>query len=217
MKRLTGLALPMVAVLLVTGCSRAYFGTMEKLGVHKREIMTDRVKKARDTQQKAKQEFTSAMEQFRGVVKVKGGDLEAHYEKLQASLRRSEAIASDVHDRIASVESVADALFREWRGELKQYSSDELRRASERRMNDARVRYDSLLAAMKKAEARIEPVLRPMRDQVLFLKHNLNAQAIGALTAEVASVESKVDDLLRDMETAIREADAFVKTLNAAN
>jgi hypothetical protein len=214
MKALSLPALALAVALLGSGCSRAYYGAMERLGVHKREIMADRVKKARDTQQQAKQEFANALEQFKSVVKVKSGDLEAHYNKLQAALRRSEAIASEVHDRIASVENVAGALFREWKDELKQYNNAELRRASERQMREAQGRYDSLLEAMKKAEARIEPVLRPMRDQVLFLKHNLNAQAIGALTAEVTAVESKVDDLIRDMEVAIREADAFVKTLN---
>jgi hypothetical protein len=33
-----------------TGCSSMYYGAMEKLGVHKRDIMVDRVKEARDSQ-----------------------------------------------------------------------------------------------------------------------------------------------------------------------
>jgi hypothetical protein len=66
---------------------------------------------------------------------------------------------------------------------------------------------------MKKADARLEPALQPLRDQVLFLKHNLNAKAIGSLSKEVAVIESKVDDLVRDMEASIREADAFIATL----
>ena len=34
---------------------------------------------------------------------------------------------------------------------------------------------------MRLAESRIEPVLKSFRDQVLFLKHNLNAKAIASL------------------------------------
>jgi phosphatidylserine/phosphatidylglycerophosphate/cardiolipin synthase-like enzyme len=113
------------------------------------------------------------------------------------------------------VEDVSEALFREWKAELKQYSNAEMRRSSEQQLADARDRYQELMAAMKKAESRIDPVLQPLRDQVLFLKHNLNAKAIGSLTDEVAAVGAKVDDLIRDMEASIREADAFIATLGS--
>lgn len=199
----------------VAGCSTMYYKTMEKFGVEKREIMVDRVGDARDAQKDAKKEFANALEQFRSVVKVKGGDLEAKYNKLSGALERSEAQAREVRERIAAVEDVSEALFREWKAELKQYNNPELRRASERQYDAARERYATLIAAMKKAESRLEPVLVPLRDQVLFLKHNLNAQAIGSLTDELVSVETRVDDLIRDMEASIREADAFIQTLGS--
>ena len=44
--------LPLLLLLgLVAGCSSAYYNTMEKLGVHKRDIMVDRVGEARDAQE----------------------------------------------------------------------------------------------------------------------------------------------------------------------
>jgi chromosome segregation ATPase len=203
----------LVAAMTFTGCSTVYYGAMEKVGIHKRDIMVDRVQGARDSQQEAAKEFTSALEQFKSVVTVKGGDLEKKYNKLNDALQRSEARANEVHDRIDAVEDVSDALFSEWKSELKQYSSQELRRVSEAQLKEAKDRYKSLMAAMRQAESKLEPALRPLRDQVLFLKHNLNAQAIGALTGEVAAIETKVDDLVRDLQTAVAEADAFIKTL----
>jgi len=200
--------------LSLTGCSTMYYGAMEKVGVHKRDIMVDRVKAARDSQKDVTVVFSNALEQFKSVVHVKGGDLEAKYNKLNATLQKSEAGAAEVRGRIEAVESVSGALFKEWKAELKQYSSDELRRASEQQLKNAQARYRTLIDAMKKAESRLEPVLQPLRDQVLFLKHNLNAKAIGSLTDEVVAIESKVDALVRDMEAAIREADAFIATLN---
>jgi DNA repair exonuclease SbcCD ATPase subunit len=211
----TSYVLPLVAAaaLLGSGCASMYYDTMEKMGVHKRDIMVDRVESARDSQKEAKQEFANALEQFKSVVSIKGGDLEAKYNKLNAALQKSEARATEVRDRIDAVESVSEALFKEWKTELKQYSNAELRRSSEQQLKDAQHRYQGLMAAMKKAESRIDPVLQPLRDQVLFLKHNLNAKAIGALTDEVAAIGAKVDDLVRDMEASIREADAFIATL----
>ncbi len=207
--------LPVVAaaVLFGSGCSSIYYGTMEKLGIPKREIMVDRVKATQKAQVETKEVFANALEQFKSVVDIKGGNLEAKYNKLGSALAKSEAAAAEVRDRIASVESVSEALFKEWKGELAQYSNAELRRSSEAQLKASQANYRELIAAMKKAESRLEPALQPLRDQVLYLKHNLNAKAIGALSGEVASIETKVDDLVRDMEASIREADEFIKTL----
>ena len=70
-----------------------------------------------------------------------------------------------------------------------------------------------LLASMKTARQRIDPVLAVFEDHVLFLKHNLNARAVAALKGEVGGLESKVDRLIRDMEAAIAEADRFISTM----
>jgi hypothetical protein len=195
------------------GCSTMYYNTMEKLGVHKREIMVDRVKAARDTQNKTKQQFLSAMDQFKSIVNVKGSDLEREYNKLNATLKKSEAGAAAVRDRIRAVEDVSNALFKEWREEIKQYSSNSLRQSSQRKYDSTKTKYHELIAAMRRAEAKLEPVLVPLRDQVLFLKHNLNAQAISGLSDELIIVQANVDQLVRDMDAAIAQADQFIAQL----
>ncbi|MFY9398922.1 MAG: DUF2959 domain-containing protein [Desulfomonilia bacterium] len=202
-------------VLMLAGCSSVYYGTMERFGVHKRDIMVDRVKKARDTQDEAKERFLTAMEQFKAVVDFQGGDLEKKYNELSAALNRAEDGARAVRERIGAVEDVSEALFDEWRSEIGQYSSDQLRRASQRQYDLTKARYEELIAAMKRAEARLEPALVPLRDQVLYLKHNLNARAIAGLSGEVISVQANVDRLVRDMERAIAEADEFIATLES--
>ena len=49
---------------------------------------------------------------------------------------------------------------------------------------------------------------------MLFLKHNLNARVIAAIQQEGVAVETEIAGLIRAMEAAIAEADAFIKTLN---
>ena len=68
---------------------------------------------------------------------------------------------------------------------------------------------------MERAEARITPVLKPMRDRVLFLKHNLNARAIGSLNKELVAVRGNVDSLVAELERSIKEADDFIKEMSA--
>lgn len=209
----TRLLLMAILVLGLSGCSSVYYGTMEKFGVHKREIMVDRVKAARDTQNEAKEQFLTAMEQFRSVTRFDGGNLEQEYNKLNATLQKSEAAATAVRDRIRAVQDVSEALFKEWRGEIKQYSSDSLRRSSQRKYDLTEAKYEELMAAMKRAEGKLEPVLVSLRDQVLFLKHNLNAKAIAGLSGELVSVQTNVDSLVRDMDQAIAQADTFIAAL----
>lgn len=208
------LVLPALVIVL-SGCSTVYYGTMEKMGVHKREIMVDRVRGARDSQSEAKNQFISAMDQYKSVVNFKGGDLEKEYNKLNKTLERTEAGANAVHARIRAVEDVSEALFKEWRAEIRQYSDGSLRKTSEQQYDATKDKYAELIASMKRAEAKLEPALAPLRDQVLFMKHNLNARAIGGLKDEVVSVQANVDSLVRDMETAVAQADAFIASLQA--
>ena len=186
---------------------------MEKLGYHKRDLMVDRVEAAKDAQEDAKEQFKSALEQFSSVLKVDGGELEHKYEQLKTAYDESNDRAETVRDRIESVEDVSEALFDEWQTELDQYSSDSLRRSSASKLKQTRRQYTQLIGAMKRAEKKMEPVLTAFHDQVLFLKHNLNAKAIASLQTELVSVEAEVNSLIRDMETSIKEADAFISAM----
>ncbi|MDY0187098.1 MAG: DUF2959 domain-containing protein [Syntrophus sp. (in: bacteria)] len=201
------------AVMTIAACSGIYYRTMENVGIHKRDIMVDRVKAARDTQEETKKQFISALEQFKSVVYFKGGDLETEYNKLNATLKKSEAKAAEVRGRIKAVEDVSEALFDEWRDEIRQYSNETLRRSSQQKYDATREKFADLIKAMKRAEARLDPALVPLRDQVLFMKHNLNAKAIAGLSSEVVSVQANVDSLVAEMESAIVQADLFLKAL----
>ena len=209
-----GLAIIVLLSFGLTACDTAYIATMEKMGYAKRDILSSRVKSARDAQEDAKKEIQSALEQFGKVVGYQGGDLEATYKKLNSELESSEDSAEAVRKRIKDVESVADSLFAEWKTELGQYSSADLRRKSEEKLTQTKARYNEMLAAMKKAEQRIDPVLKPLRDQVLYLKHNLNARALAAIKGELVKVDAQVDQLVKDMNKSIAEADKFIQSMD---
>ncbi len=197
----------------LSACDTVYMATMDKIGYAKRDILSSRVKSARDAQEDAKKDIQSALEQFGKVVGYQGGDLEATYKKLSSALESSEDSADTVRKRIRDVESVADALFSEWETELGHYSSADLRRKSEAKLSQTKTRYKDMLGAMNRAEQRIDPVLKPLRDQVLYLKHNLNARALAAMKGELVKVDAQVDRLVRDMNRSIAEADKFIQVM----
>lgn len=211
------IALLGLALLTLAGCQSAYYSALEKVGLHKRDILVNRVEDARDSQQAAKEQFRDALERYRSVVEVKGGELEERYEALNSEFEASEASARDVRNRIKAVEDVADALFKEWKDELDDYSDASLKATSARNLERTRKDYQALLQRMKAAEKRIDPVLDVLRDQVLFLKHNLNARAIGALQGEYRTLQGNVDQLLTEMQRSIDEADTFIRQLQKSN
>ena len=197
----------------VSACSSVYYSGLEKMGIPKRDVMVHRVEKARDTQEETKEQYKSALDQFTAVANFKGGDLEANYNKLNSEYEASVDKANEVKKRISDIEDVSEALFKEWENEVTQYSNVSLKRSSQNKLNATKAQYRQLIAAMKNAESKIEPILVVFKDQVMFIKHNLNAQAISSLKGELGSIKSDVSTLVTAMEKSINEANAFIKKM----
>ena len=198
---------------LIAGCQSTYYAIWQKLGYEKRDILVSRVEGARDAQTAAKQQFVSTMDQFKQLTNFNGGDLEAEYDKLSAQYDLAKSRADDVSKKIAAVDSVAQAMFKEWKDELSQYQDANLRAKSQQELDDSKQRYAELYQMMKKSEAQMPPVLGAFHDQVLFLKHNLDAAAISSLRETAAGIDTNVQQLVQQMEASINEANAFIDNL----
>lgn len=199
--------------LCLAGCQTTYYAFWEKLGKEKRHLFKDNVEKVRSEQQKASEEFKDALTRVKEVYGFKGGDLEEFYDRLRDDYEVCERRVTSLRDRIEMVERIAADLFKEWEEEIGEMGNAKLKSQSRRSLQSTRTRYARLSRAMTKAESRMAPTLRHLRDYVLYLKHNLNAQAIGALQKEVRDIEIEVEKLIKDMTKSINEADEFLKTL----
>ena len=203
----------LAAFVLLAGCSSAYYSTMETFGVHKRDLLKKRVVAARDEQKETGQQFKDALTRLKDLYGFQGGELEKVYDGLKRDFDKSSAKADAVRKRVKDVETVANDLFDEWEKELKQLSSESLRSRDREQLRDTRRRYETLHEALKRAENSMEPVLTQFRDQVLFLKHNLNAQALSSLQKEALNIQDDISKLLAEMDQSIRQADNFIKAL----
>lgn len=203
-----------LSIFTLTGCQSAYYSAMEQVGYHKRDIMVDRVEEAKESQQDAQQEFTSALEAISALTQFDGGELESVYNQINDQYLDSEKAAEEVRERIAAIEDVSEALFDEWQGELDLYTSRKLRRSSEQKLRETKASYKTMLNAMKRAEDKMTPVLNTLRDNTLYLKHNLNANAIGALQGEFINLEQDIQYAIKQMNAAIAESDKFLQKLS---
>ncbi|MBP8119132.1 MULTISPECIES: DUF2959 domain-containing protein [unclassified Shewanella] len=212
MKRLIASGL-IATSLLLSGCQSAYYGAMEKVGYHKRDIMVDRVKDAKKSQQDAQKEFSSALEEMQALLNYSDGNLEKAYSRAKDEYESAQSAADNVSNRINKVEDVAEALFDEWQNEISEISKANLRRNSETKLKETRRAYEQLIKSMRRAESKMPPILTAMKDNMLYLKHNLNAQAIGAIKSEFASLQTDISALIKEMNTSINESSKFIEAL----
>lgn len=199
--------------LLAAGCRSAYYATYEQFGVYKRDLLKKRVTAARDDQKEAQEQFKDALTRLKEITKFDGGQLERAYNSLKNEYDDCVAKSDDVRKRIRDVETVAEDLFAEWEKEIGQINTPALRDSSREQLAATRRRYNELHRALKSAEQSMTPVLSQFSDYVLFLKHNLNAQAIASLKGETSNIQQEITRLIEQMNASIARADEFIKTL----
>lgn len=191
----------------------AKYSAYEMIGVQKRDLFKKEVKKVKDGQEDTGEAFQDALEKLQKVYAFDGGNLERQYRSLNSSYEDAQEEVKEVHERVKTLETVAEDLFTEWRKEITEITSADLRSKSSQSLNQTQNKYQEFHRALKKSEARMDPVLAKLRDQVLFLKHNLNAQAIAGLKVESGKIQKDIEALIKEMNASVGHAEDFIKTM----
>lgn len=201
-------------VLLFSGCANSvYYAGMEKVGFHKRDIMVDRVKNVQESQKEAQEEFKSALEQFGSLVTIKDSDLKSSYEKFNDEYEDVTEAAEELSTKIDKLENVSLALFEEWDDELSLYKNQKLKAQSQKNLKVTKSKYTSMMKSMRSSEKSMTPILDTFKDNVLILKHSLNAQAIGALQGEFGTLKKEISVLISRMNQSIKASNTFIKEM----
>lgn len=200
-------------VTALTGCGSVYYDTIEALGQPKRQVLVSRVQDTRDTMKEAKKTYTSAMQQFGSVTKVGGTQLENKYKILKKEYDACNSKASELRSQISNVKSVGRVLFQEWQRELDQFTHEQMRKLSEAKMQQTRDKYAVMIESMDRTSARITPVLESMNDQLLNIKHSLNALIVVSLEEELIQLRKNMDNLIVDIDTAVEQSNAFIGSM----
>lgn len=204
----------MVLALSLLGCQSVYYDAMEKIGYAKRDILVDRVEDARDAQTEAQEQFKSALDELSTLIDFDGGDVQQAYDALSDQYESSKKAADDVTTRIDKIENVSEALFEEWQEEIDQYSSAKFKRTSQRQLSQTKSSYNNLVRSMRRAEAKMQPVLTSLNDNVLYLKHNLNARAISAISIEFKGLKKEIQLLMSEVNKSISESNKFIAEMD---
>ncbi|MEY3787731.1 MAG: hypothetical protein RIQ94_1399 [Pseudomonadota bacterium] len=207
------MVLSFISRFLSKSIRKVYYSTRESIGDHKREIVVYQVEQACISLQETKEEFEETLERFKSLVCVNDSGLDHRYNLLNRQYQFCRSKSDAVSNKIRAIQEVSEALFIEWESELDQYSNRALRNSSKQQLKAARQNYARLIKAMQRAESKIHPVLAAFKDQVLYLKHNLNSRAIAALQHEFIEMSVDISQLILAMEQTIQEASRFFSTL----
>lgn len=148
---------------ILASCNSIYYTAWEKLGWEKRDLLVSAMKSARSEQKEVGEEFQGALLQLQKLTGYRGGSLERAYNKCKGEYEGCEAQATKV------------------RTEIRKYDKTSLAADSRAKLADKRAHFMQLSTSLHAAESSMEPLLCQFHDQVLYLKHNLNAAAIGSL------------------------------------
>lgn len=209
------------AFLALTACQTAIdkaaretkYSAYELIGVEKRDLLKKYVKNTKESQEDTQEAFEDALTQLKKTYNFDGGKLEQQYKALNSSYEDANSRASQVHKDIEKVQTVAADLFNEWQKEISEISTPSLKEKSKAQLSATQKRFGQLRDSLKKSESKIQPILVKLKDQVLYLKHNLNAKAIASLKGESVRIEKEISSLVDAMKSSIKESDAFIKEI----
>lgn len=189
------------------------YSAWEMVGVEKRDLLKKYVKNTKDSQEDSKDAFVNALDQLKKTYNFDGGKLERQYDALNSSYETAKIRAGEVHGDVVKVENVANDLFKEWQKEIDEIQTQSLKDKSRQQLAATKNKFGELRKSLQKSESKIQPALLKLKDQVLFLKHNLNAKAIASLKGESMRIENEIGSLVEAMKVSIRESEQFIKEI----
>ena len=194
----------------LVGCKSTYYEAAETVGYERREMLTDRMQDARDSQVAAKQQLQTALYTLRRVGSVPEEEVADLHHDLETEVDRTDEQIEDLHEDIASVESVAQAMFDDWEDDLAKYESEDLRSRSRQELQETRQSYRELIGSLRETEQKLQSVIPPMKDQVLSIEHAMKAGRAPEKSDDLEEVREKISTLIEDLDDSIDRTQRFI-------
>lgn len=202
-----------LAFSLMNGCATVYYDVWEALGQEKRDLLRSNILKTKKDHHKVEDQFEDTLAKVRATYKLKNPKLESLYDTFKEDYQLSKSKAEQLSRRIETVNNIAQDLFSEWKTESSKIKNDTYRKDSVKKRQLSMVRFGAMMKSMREVEKSLGPVLTKLNDQVLYLKHNLNASSIGAFKGELNSVETEIKNLIAEIQQSNKQADKFIAQL----
>ena len=205
--------LVLLSLFSMGSCSSLYYGFWETFGQDKRDLLKSEIENSNDDQKDIKEEFSSTLERIKKEYNFDGGELERTYDYLSTRYEDAKKRQSKLQDRINKIKEIGSDLFKEWKKEALEIKNSKYRRSSLAKLSRTKTQFAKLRSHLEKTEKRLEAVMSKFKDQVLFLKHNLNAKALGSLKVEFKEIEKGINQLIENINSSQSTNNIFIEKM----
>jgi chromosome segregation ATPase len=189
------------------------------VGAHAQEghKQTERlVKRAGETLKQiveTKQQLQKTLTIYNSIIDAKTDDANKTYKDLVKAVEQCEKKRGDVQNKTEEMEKEAHIFFQEWNASLSGISNEDLKKRSQERLNDTRVRYGDILSAGRRAGAEFDTFIGDLRDQIAYLGFDLNPSAVESLKGDAAKLNQHGDVLFGKIDDVNKKITEYIQSI----
>lgn len=175
--------------------------------------LSERIEEVHVATEVSKERMNAAVEALRSMTSsdFRGDALVAHAE-LTRSIESSEEQAETLRDHVTEMKDTASELFERWAQDLEGFTNAEMRQSSQKRLEDTRTRYQTIVAAVDPALWSLDAVNRDLRDHALFLGHDFNKSAVASVRPGVEALGKQRTELDGRLALAMNAAHDYLES-----
>lgn len=204
----------LLSLLLTSSCSTVYYNFWETLGKEKRDLLKSKLNDVNNAQEDVEEQYVDNLERIRKEYNFNEGELEKTYDKITDDYEDTNEKQKELSERINKANNIATDLFEEWKNEAYQLQNKNYKRKSLQKLAITKKKYSRTYTTIKKIEKDLNKILRKFKDQVIFIKHNLNAKVIGNLKSEFNDIKIDIKKQIKNIKRSKNQTELFIKELD---
>ncbi len=183
---------------------------------HKRtDEHIEKIERASDEMKDLRKHLDKVFEAYHKTLREGTDKRRSSYNELVKALERCEEKTKELRKRHEEMDKQAEEYFKRWKNSVKDIKNADLEQRSEGRLETTRRRYREVSESWKGMREDYEPVLAELRDQIVYLGHDLNEDAVLSLKEDAAELEELASALFRSMEGFGSTADEYISGLES--
>ncbi len=177
---------------LATGCS----STKQSVGIDNVDSLVARVERVHLEAELAKEGLYNAILKLGPLFAPSfTGDPAVAFEAFAESTETCEKRANRMRSHVAPMRNAAAEVFEQWSASLDEFSSPRMKQRSADRLEATRTRFAEVQETSNAVLTALDEINNSLRDTVLFLGHDFNAQSVAAIEEDALELRDRARSL----------------------
>jgi SpoU rRNA methylase family enzyme len=198
-----------VALILVAAVSVA----ATQSGVKQTEKLAKRAGDTVKAIEETKQQLERTLNLYNSIVQNKTEDTKKAYKDLGKWMEECDKKRANVGVKVESMEKEAHTFFAEWTQSLDGITNPDMRKRSQDRLNETRVRYGDILTAGRQAGGEFDAFMGSLHDQFVYLGYDLNPAALASLAGDAKKLNAQAAAMFEEINKTTKLANEYISSL----